>query len=530
MTKKFKITSLFSSTLERLPAPNTRPIINQLEATLSELILRVNESMDELRRLWNKRLKKILEQKNEVHRFTEDKACQTNPASGKSGHSTAINNSIAPFQEASEAPERSSLLISNFNERKSIRKASIKSATCAANLIAQFEQTRFSENKPPVVWGSRLDPTADERRDFEHRRATEVSRSVDRPSLPRSLRPPSVMIEMPRGRQAILEPTPTFEHLEHSPLYPPSAGQFQPKRSSNFSLVLDDTAVNQSQEVHESRKEKDRSMVRGSTRGGDFEDWLSKDETQTMLARELHQFKQSSENKWQFNPYLNMLYQDESNQMAKYFELKRLSLEVKFLKDSMLAAHVVSEVEQLVHGLRAHKKLLVEARRAVKGLLRLWQQTFTENRKALDFLYYLSKVADPTLLVKSVNEEASKLKKVFGEFGVLFEAYKRRELLKRAAIDSCARLGPLGNLKAFAMLTVGESDSIVEVDGQIQALVEGLEQAEAHAPYYRGCDIRELIEFDLWEADRLKKARHRAQPAKPLFLSSRLGPLNYEQA
>ncbi len=467
--------------------------------------MRVNESMEDLRRLWHKRLKRILEQKNEHRLFMEDKACQTS-IPGKSTHLTAISNSITPFQETSEPVERSSLLISNFNERKTVRKSSIKSATCAANLISQFEQTRLSENKPPAAWKGRVGELAD-RVDFEHRRATEVSRSVDRPSISRSSRPATVVIEMPRGRQVTLEPTPVFENLEHSPLYPPSVSQSRPKRSSNFSLVLDDTAVNQSQEAQQSRKEKDRSMVRASTRVAEFEEWQLQEETRKQLSSELESFKKSSENKWQFNHFLMRLYQDESNQMAQYFEFKRADLELKFIKDALLAPHIVSEVEQLVSGLAANKKLLLGVRRACTSLLRLWQQTFTENRKALDFLYYLSKLADANLLVRSINDEALKIKKQLKDFGVLFEAYRSREALKRSTIDSCARLGQLGNLRAFAMLTAVQNDGLVELDSQIQALVDGLEQAETQAPMYRGCDIRELIEFDLWEVGQLKKAR-----------------------
>ena len=520
LAEKFKLTSLFNSTLERLPAPNTRPIINQLEATLHELILRVNESMDELRRMWNKRLKKILEQKNEPRQFMEDKACQASPAFAKSANSAAQNNSITPFPETTEAPERSSLLISNFNERAG-RKGSIKSATCAANLFAQFEQSRYSETKPTADWGFKRSRPADQP-DLAQRKSTEPSRAIDRESLSRS---PSIVIEMPVGRRVALDPSPIVQKEEHSPLLPPSLGLSQPKPSSNFSLVLDDTAVNQSQEARQSRKEKDRSIVRASKRIDEYEDWQVNDESKRQVMQEFDRFKKSSEQQWQFNPCLEILYQDPSNQMSKYFGLKRLGLEAKFLKDSMLAEHVISEAEQLISGLGTNKKLVVYVRKATRGLLRLWQKTFTENRIVLDFLRHLSKITDPALLIESMNEESFKLKKEYDEFGVLFEAYRARENLKQTAIESCSRFGQLGSLKAYAMLTSVESDSIIEIDDEIQALVEGLEQIEVKAPYYRGCDIRELIEFDLWEIDRLKKARKRGKSESQVFYSSRRGPL-----
>ena len=239
------------------------------------------------------------------------------------------------------------------------------------------------------------------------------------------------------------------------------------------------------------------------------------------LQRYMHSWKDDD----LFNPALDFLYdftRSGATPANSQVKIARLKLEEAFLQDQLKVEEVVSVVRRIIAGHRqpadsrpfsrplaastepsrrstTTQTLVVDC---VKSLLKYAQLCWLSNTQVLALLSPVPSQTDETQLVAKLTDESRRLKRYYELHRGLFALFAERAKLKRRHTATCQRhsdvLWPQPQM--HSVLTADETRELLAVDSAILRTCDALKRNATVVPKFRGFEIEELVDIDLWEA------------------------------
>lgn len=499
---------LFGTALDRLGDRSTlRLTTAKLEDTLRLLVVKMQTGVEDMRKVWQFRLKRLLD-KNATDALRCHKSVQTSPERKDSlGRRETESIGWEGADELGGIRFQTGSLDGSIGEG---------SRDLGRNWYIKDLSKEFIE----VADRKGLHPTRSNR-PVEVLRPLPISPApIEKNKLPLNLqnrRRPlcrSIQIEIPNSR--------------HNYKKPPNRSRDSSETSEDLSLAL---PTNSSQATEFGRNERERSFfdssvgvgslanrqhrthtspeVRLSQKLKELENSQMISECLNELNDELYHFKKNSKNCQIFNPYIDFIYEQRENapNSSSLYRLKRLRLEEKFLDDNTLLAPLLQTLSTFHKKFENNTKLACFVIKSLKTLLKLTDKTCCSLR---DLQFSLSRVlqgSNSTSRIELLNEEIARLRDYEARHSDLLACYRARAELKAKMFEQCSKHAGVNSAKAVAMLTASDNSRVIGLDDRILELIEKLKSREDLVMPYKGLDMEDLVEIDLWEVNCLNKMR-----------------------
>ena len=513
--KRYKLTSLFNSSLDRLAGVSLKHSVQQLEDTLKSLISKTKDSVDDIRKVWQFRLKRLLD-KDARTAIMLDKCCQTDDflASAKAPPSRrhlTSEQSMTRGLTSGQVIKKESTIDKNLKKDLMQEFKKVEYKRKSMDLLRDQPLTSSFEILHPVIFKSDVDRRAEPPKQyFEKRRHRQMTRSIE--------------LETIKQREGQVE---NRHHRSTRSSANQDSGPTDTQKSSDVLIELQSVGTLSPVDIPQVFKNNYQRRVTRNPMGLSMRiDELSHNQIlgdlNDDLNKELTSFK-DEENKFQlFNPYTEFIYEKRDQKSASYsrFKLKRLKLEEEFLQQILQVPNFCKTIVSLRFAFGGDSKTQQFALKSLKMLMRLSKKTFSSCSELLGLLGRVKRHSTYTGRVEQLNDEVTRLHHEFESKKKLFALFERRASLKKKIMEKCSYFGDTSSSKSIAMLIASENGELISLDDEILAIVEEIKASYQVVPLFRGLHIEDLIEIDLWEIHTLNKLRRTVDDFKQPLAST----------
>lgn len=497
---------LFAASLDRFSTQSTRHSVIKLEDTLKMLIHKTRAGVDDMRKVWQFRLKRLLD-KNALDAVKCDKDSQTCDSVVMAGRSDKEESSVGEFVDLKVIqPDSGALQIAEIkipryqNERsfvKDLRKdfgevADRKTSyPITLNKPAQYLQPIPVSISPPDR--SRVDFNLNNRRRPLYR-----SIQIDVPNANLNCSKPPL-----RQRPVSNQYDKSTEILKTESSH---ATDYE-RKSISFFDTSRDTGI---MALHNHRSGTSPEIIL-SLKIRELEQSHLVSEHLNDLLDDINTFKVTHSQNQIFNPYIDFIYEQRDNgpNSNSLYRLKRLRLEQNFLDDCTFLGPLLQSLSNFHKKIDKCPRLACFVIKSLRTLVRFTQKTCVSLKHVYECISKMSKNRDLNTKIEVLNEEIGRLKAFHDTNREILDCYHRRAALKSKMIDQCSRHSSISSSIAIAMMIASDNAQVMAIDDKILARIEDLKARGDIVPVYKGLQMEDLIEIDLWEMHCLNRIRRK---------------------
>lgn len=498
---------MFNSSLDKLNDVPTRHSILSLEETLKALILKAKTGVEEMRKVWQFRLKRLLD-KDAQDWIRVDQQTQTNDlceiSLGKSGNNDLFRDTdivkISLDSQESRWPNDFSLFhnVSRDNLAKDLmpefKQASSRKASLPAQGISAKNKVPIEVLKPQLI-----------------NIGTNATRELS--IQKKKIVPKSIQIEVPTARDNFAARRLSVKegHKLHNREHSESRSAYHKSRDGN-SIGM--SQVDSSDQTLNAFDHRHHRLVTGPEtrlclRVKDLEKSQLLAELKNELEIELHFLKESSLRFQLFNPYIDFIYEKQSDtlQSNALFKLKRLKLEEKYIEDISNLSPVLQSISSFHSKFDINTNIQIFVLRSWKTIIRLVQRNFSSLRDLNEFCESLSSVSSNEQRIDMLSDLIKRMKDDGDRQRSLFDCFAKRASVKQRMIEDCRKHSEAKGAKVIASVAANDNTRLIEIDAAILKHIEAVKDLSEDVPLYKGLAIEDLIEIDLWEIQAINKLR-----------------------